>query len=578
MNFWPSRDFLDCLGWTLLHFLWQGLVIAALLAVTLRLLRHRSANLRYLAGCGALLLMAVAPVASFYSLSQSDETPALNFIIKKSAVTYSAAEIAPTSLAPQATSPIAPKADIYKPTIAERLEVLLPWFVAAWSLGVLVLSCRLFAGWLLIQRLRRTATTALTGPWQAKLKELARRVGVSRPLRLLQSAWVEVPTVIGWLRPVILLPASCLTGLTPAQLESILAHELAHIRRHDYLINVLQNLVETLLFYHPAVWWVSRRIRAEREHCCDDLAVKICGDAIEYARALATLEELRPAPAQLVLAAAGAPLLERIRRLVGQPERSAIRPALPVAGIVAVLLLVLLAAGLRNNPASAQSATEAAATNQSENIPAPINGIVPSSLTHFTGQLTRLPSAINNLAQLGASGAAQANPASPGAIPSGNRGTFTTQLKLKQLPPRTNAVATSSEEPVPEINIKTKFAEIDMSKVSTNGFAWLFKADEMGNLTNLPVKFEFFESYAVQPTNPAEPYYDIFLRTNSYVAPLSVVLSETQFHSTIKKLEQQDGVDLLTAPEVTTEMGRQVQVQAVDITTLIVGGHRQERH
>ena len=114
------------------------------------------------------------------------------------------------------------------------------------------------------------------------------RLGVSRPVRLLKSALVEVPTVIGWFRPVILLPAATLTGLTPGQLEAILAHELAHVRRLDYVVNAFQCLVETLMFYHPVAWWISRCIREERENCCDDLVIKVCGDRLAYARALAT--------------------------------------------------------------------------------------------------------------------------------------------------------------------------------------------------------------------------------------------------------------------------------------------------
>jgi hypothetical protein len=128
---------------------------------------------------------------------------------------------------------------------------------------------------------------------------------------------VAVPTAIGWLRPVILLPVGALTGLTVQQLEAIIAHELAHIRRHDYLINLLQTVIETLLFYHPAVWWVSRRIREEREHCCDDLAVSVCGDALSYARALFTMEQLRAATPPLAMAANGGALMNRIERLVG---------------------------------------------------------------------------------------------------------------------------------------------------------------------------------------------------------------------------------------------------------------------
>ena len=115
----------------------------------------------------------------------------------------------------------------------------------------------------------------LDDKWRQSLRRLCGQLRIRRPVRLLESALVDVPMVIGWLRPVILLPASALSGLTPQQLEAIIAHELAHIRRHDYLINLLQSLIETLLFYHPAVWWVSRQIRREREHCCDDLAVAV---------------------------------------------------------------------------------------------------------------------------------------------------------------------------------------------------------------------------------------------------------------------------------------------------------------
>ena len=130
------------------------------------------------------------------------------------------------------------------------------------------------------------------------------------------SAVAQTPAVIGWIRPVVLLPASALSGLEPGQIEALLAHELAHIRRHDYLVNLLQTAVETLLFYHPAVWWVGRQMRAERENCCDDLAVAVCGDALVYARALTELEQIRIAAPRLAMAANDGSLLNRVRRLL----------------------------------------------------------------------------------------------------------------------------------------------------------------------------------------------------------------------------------------------------------------------
>ena len=171
-----------------------------------------------------------------------------------------------------------------------------------------------------------------------------RRLHIGRAVRLLESTSVSVPTVIGWLRPVVLLPASAMAGLAPNQMEAILAHELAHIRRHDYIVNLFQTVVETLLFYHPAVWWLSRRIRAERENCCDDLAVSLCGDPVAYAAALAELEGLRSTTGDLVLAATGGSLLQRVRRLLGVPTHAGRAPGWLAAG-VALLVVISMSAG-----------------------------------------------------------------------------------------------------------------------------------------------------------------------------------------------------------------------------------------
>lgn len=342
----------ECLGWTLVHFLWQGAAVALLLAMGLRLLRHRPANHRYLASCVALVIMVIAPAVTFHFIEQRLQQAPIP-------------SVEPVSIAPDTTDTaprpanigpkviFAAKPVVPGPSFAQRLEMLLPWLVVGWAIGVLALSCRLLVGWFQINRLRRNAIESLAEPWHAKLAELAQRLGINRPMRLFQSALIEVPTVIGWLRPVILLPASCVVGLTPTQLESILTHELAHIRRHDYLVNLLQSMVETLLFYHPAVWWVSRRIREERENCCDDIAVKTCGDPIEYARALATLEEMRPASAQLAVAASGGPLLQRIQRLLGKSNSSPSSPTWPLAGVIMAIMIMAMATSLRGNRAVA---------------------------------------------------------------------------------------------------------------------------------------------------------------------------------------------------------------------------------
>jgi uncharacterized protein (TIGR03435 family) len=172
------------------------------------------------------------------------------------------------------------------------------------------------------------------------LRRLKRRLRVSAPVRLCASATVRVPTAIGWLRPYILLPVTALTALSETQIAAILAHELAHIRRRDYLLNSLQTAIETVLFYHPAVWWVGRQMRLEREHCCDDIAVAVCGSAFEYASALVEMEQIRGRIPQPALAATGGDLMGRIRRVLGRQE-----PTSRSLGSVAAAVLVLSIAG-----------------------------------------------------------------------------------------------------------------------------------------------------------------------------------------------------------------------------------------
>ena len=228
--------------------------------------------------------------------------------------------------------------------VAWSVDEWLPMFVSVWLAGVVLLTLRLFSGWMWVQRMKSHGARPAPEALQTAAHRLMRRLHIGRAVRLLESTSVSVPTVIGWLKPVVLLPASAMAGLAPNQMEAILAHELAHIRRHDYVVNLFQTVVETLLFYHPAVWWLSRRIRAERENCCDDLAVSLCGDPVAYAAALAELEGLRSTTGDLVLAATGGSLLQRVRRLLGVPTHAGRAPGWLAAG-VALLVVISMSAG-----------------------------------------------------------------------------------------------------------------------------------------------------------------------------------------------------------------------------------------
>jgi bla regulator protein blaR1 len=227
-------------------------------------------------------------------------------------------------------------------------------------IGVLLLSARLAGGWMGVRKLKRGASLA-GAELEDIVKGLKRRLRVSAPVRLCTSATVRVPTAIGWLRPYILLPVTALTGLSEAQIAAILAHELAHISRRDYLLNSLQTAIETVLFYHPAVWWVGRQMRLEREHCCDDMAVAVCGSAFEYASALAEMEQIRDRIPEPALAATGGDLLGRIRRVLGRDDRT----SRSLGGIAAAALVLSMASAtaivsLYAAPQDAQPAFEVA--------------------------------------------------------------------------------------------------------------------------------------------------------------------------------------------------------------------------
>ena len=319
------------LGWTLLDFLWQGALIALLFGAADLLLRGASAGVRYGTACVAMLLMLATGIATFIWLSFGS-TPST---AAPPGTLESALQITATlgAVAARAVS------IDFSLRVKQWLDGHMAWLVTLWFVGVVMLSLRTAGGWILVQSLKRHSTRPTELSWQQSLARLASRFGIHRSIALLESTLARVPAVVGWVRPVILLPVSALAGLTPQMMEAVLAHELAHIRRHDYLLNMLQTAIETLLFYHPAVWWVGKKIRQERENCCDDLAVAACGDALVYARALTELEHIRCAQPQLAMAATGGSLIARIRRLVGVRQPIASQPSAWLASAVALLTL-----------------------------------------------------------------------------------------------------------------------------------------------------------------------------------------------------------------------------------------------
>ncbi len=317
-----SARLLEALGWALVNFLWQGATIGIVAAIVLLALRRCSANARYLVCCAALALMAIAPVATFFIVFWAQGAAPVEF---ESAIVASAA---------------------LETTWSDRVSSWLPSVALGYVIAALLLQLRLGVQLVHANSLKLRGCLAAPPAWRGIVNDLKMRLGLRRTVQVVESSVVSVPTVVGWLQPFVLVPVSAISGLSPDQLRAVLAHELAHIRRYDYLVNLIQAVIESLLFYHPAVWWLSRRMRDEREFCCDDIAVRVCGDSVCYARALSSLVSMRDEEPIPALASTGGSLMNRIRRLVGVRPATATRPGAATVAMFAVVAATVVISSL----------------------------------------------------------------------------------------------------------------------------------------------------------------------------------------------------------------------------------------
>jgi TonB family protein len=306
-------------GWVHLHFLWQCALIALTASVLLQACQDASSRTRYGIACAALGFAIAAPVVTAL------------FIVASATPFPSWAEV-------QAAAPVL--ARIQSGPLAGRIETYFPPALAVWLMGAAALLIRTGFGGYRLRMLRRAAFECASSSWQPIVDRLARRLALRTPVRVVEITRAGAPMIIGWLQPVIVVPIAVLAQLTPAHVEAVFAHELAHVRRHDYLINVLQCVAEALLFYHPAIWWLSARVREEREHCCDELAIEVCGDRDTYACALTELESYRAPGPSLGLAATDGPLLRRIRRVLRLPAPARARVEMPASMVTTILVAV----------------------------------------------------------------------------------------------------------------------------------------------------------------------------------------------------------------------------------------------
>jgi GWxTD domain-containing protein len=326
------------IGWTLLHSLWEGALISVVLAAVL--IAVRSPRVRYGASCCAMILMLIGFGFTLVHL-MPDEAQGLQNLHAFDFPRWNALSVQDASSS-------------WNPT----LSAIAPWLGPFWLGGVWLLCLWRLASWISVQRLRWRGVCCAPDHWQKEIDRFSARLRLSRPVILLESCLAEVPMVLGHFRPLILIPIGLLAGLPPEQIRAILLHELVHIRRHDYLVNVMQRLAEVLLFYHPAIWWISRVVRIERENRCDDVVVSITGDAREYAVALTALEQSRLSGREPGIAATGGHLMKRIHRLLYPAGPNGAGAAVLAAVIFFATAAVSLAAWQSDAPKKTSSATQ----------------------------------------------------------------------------------------------------------------------------------------------------------------------------------------------------------------------------
>jgi bla regulator protein BlaR1 len=318
LNLFSSNEFVHALGWTILHSVWQIALVAILLGILMVIFKKSSSSIRYYVSVTAMVLTFLIAAVTFFNeykgYKENDITAVqeLNLTPVEQEFADAVIENASTDLQSSFLS-----------DFKDYFERNLPLIVVIWNLIVMLLFLKIIGGLAYSQRLKSYQTYSMPEKWEAELRQLSKKLSIQRSIQILQSAIIKVPVVVGYFKPVIILPLGVISGFSHEQVEAILAHELAHIRRNDYLINIFQSIIEVLFFYHPAIYWISKNIRNERENACDDLAILANIDRKALATALTNLEVLNHEKTLLALAFSGnkASLFNRVKRILN-PQKT----------------------------------------------------------------------------------------------------------------------------------------------------------------------------------------------------------------------------------------------------------------
>ncbi len=306
-----SEDLIYALGWTVMHSLWQGFLIAVLMAITLQVFRKKSSRLRYEVATFSLFLVFISAVCTFIWYLDTAATASDHHLVNMVVPELHAATAADTGLLQGVTQ-----------SCIDYFNEHLPLIVLLWLVGVAFFVLRLLGGLVYVQRLKHHRVAPLSPYWQKKVQNIAAKIPTKKMVGILESASVKVPMVIGYFKPIILMPIGAVNQLDEKEIEAVIAHELAHVFRNDFLLNIIMSFIEVFFYYHPAVWWISGNIRLERENCCDDIAIRVSGNSLDYAKALVRLQELKAYTPGFAMPFSGQrnQLLNRIKRILNQPQ------------------------------------------------------------------------------------------------------------------------------------------------------------------------------------------------------------------------------------------------------------------
>jgi len=419
-----SDGLVERLGWVLLHSIWEFAIIALIAGVILRSSSRSSSNLRYSFLTCMMMAIVVSPLLTwslqrYYSptwLANSipldahelslgtptfapyaNATKALDVSTLETASSQAeltevaSAEELPNPAVAKRTAKITKSKSRFAEDVTRWLRPVLAPVVVLWSIGVILFAIRPLIGWRTLWRLSHLGVSTPSNDVLDALKRVSKQLELRRVVTVLVSTLTDVPVLVGYVRPMILLPIGLVANMPLVQLEAILAHELVHARRHDFIINLVQTLIETIFFYHPAVWWLSRRLRIEREYCCDDLVVKRFCDRVDYGRALVAVEELRGVRSVLAIGATDGSLVSRIRRLASVSSRTANNPAKGLmfcnAVLIAFAMLAVVGSTTYIAAHSLVSAQEIVIAEASRDVIEGDHG-APNTASHFSGKVT----------------------------------------------------------------------------------------------------------------------------------------------------------------------------------------------